>query len=54
LRSPGFTTWDDQVEDQSQTNSCCANAVCGAYEYMGKRDTMEKGRWDWTVAASLG
>mmetsp|Transcript_19549 Transcript_19549/g.32816 ORF Transcript_19549/g.32816 Transcript_19549/m.32816 type:complete len:431 (-) Transcript_19549:104-1396(-) len=31
------------VEDQSQTNSCCANAVCGAYEYMGKRDAMEKG-----------
>ena len=35
----------DQVEDQSQTNSCCANAVCGAYEYMGKRDAMEKG-WE--------
>lgn len=31
------------VEDQSQTNSCCANAVCGAYEYMGKRNAMEKG-----------
>ena len=26
-----------QVEDQSQTNSCCANAVAGAYEYINKR-----------------
>eukprot|EP00931_Biecheleriopsis_adriatica_P027223 TRINITY_DN16406_c0_g1_i4.p1 TRINITY_DN16406_c0_g1~~TRINITY_DN16406_c0_g1_i4.p1 ORF type:complete len:386 (+),score=70.81 TRINITY_DN16406_c0_g1_i4:48-1205(+) len=25
------------VEDQSQTNSCCANAVAGAYEYINKR-----------------
>ena len=33
----------DEVEDQSQTNSCCANAVCGAYEYMGKRNAMQGG-----------
>ena len=33
----------DQVEDQSRTNSCCANAVCGAFEYMGKRKAMESG-----------
>eukprot|EP00913_Durusdinium_trenchii_P003198 g2958.t1 len=32
------------VEDQSQTNSCCANAVCGAYEYMGKRHAMQLGQ----------
>ncbi|CAJ1337229.1 unnamed protein product, partial [Effrenium voratum] len=31
------------VEDQSQTNSCCANAVAGAYEYINKRYAMEKG-----------
>ena len=31
------------MEDQSQTNSCCANAVCGAYEYMGKRNAMQGG-----------
>ena len=35
-----------EVEDQSQTNSCCANAVCGAYEYMGKRNAMEKGAFE--------
>ncbi|CAK9004889.1 Putative peptidase C1-like protein [Durusdinium trenchii] len=33
------------VEDQSQTNSCCANAVCGAYEYMGKRHAMQLGQF---------
>jgi hypothetical protein len=32
-----------QVEDQSQTNSCCANAVAGAYEYINKRYAMSKG-----------
>lgn len=31
------------VEDQSQTNSCCANAVAGAYEYINKRYAMSKG-----------
>ncbi|CAK9005228.1 unnamed protein product [Durusdinium trenchii] len=31
------------VEDQSQTNSCCANAVAGAYEYINKRYAMAKG-----------
>ena len=25
------------MEDQSQSNSCCANAVAGAYEYINKR-----------------
>ena len=33
-----------QVEDQSQTNSCCANAVAGAYEYINKRHAMQTGR----------
>jgi hypothetical protein len=28
------------IEDQSQSNSCCANAVVGAYEYLCKRDAM--------------
>mmetsp|Transcript_45921 Transcript_45921/g.71944 ORF Transcript_45921/g.71944 Transcript_45921/m.71944 type:complete len:350 (-) Transcript_45921:197-1246(-) len=31
------------VEDQSQSNSCCANAVAGAYEYICKRKAMESG-----------
>jgi C1A family cysteine protease len=31
------------VEDQSQSNSCCANAAAGAYEYLCKRVAMEKG-----------
>jgi len=31
------------VEDQSQTNSCCANAVAGAYEYINKRQAMQRG-----------
>lgn len=31
------------VEDQSQTNSCCANAVAGAYEYINKRHAMQTG-----------
>ena len=32
-----------EVEDQSQSNSCCANAVAGAYEYLCKRKAMESG-----------
>ena len=31
------------VEDQAQTNSCCANAVAGAYEYINKRQAMQTG-----------
>lgn len=31
------------VEDQSRTNSCCANAVVGSYEYLCKRAAMEQG-----------
>lgn len=31
------------VEDQSQSNSCCANAAAGAYEYLCKRVAMENG-----------
>mmetsp|Transcript_49727 Transcript_49727/g.116923 ORF Transcript_49727/g.116923 Transcript_49727/m.116923 type:complete len:413 (+) Transcript_49727:55-1293(+) len=31
------------VEDQSQSNSCCANAVAGAYEYINKREAMKRG-----------
>jgi len=31
------------VEDQSNSNSCCANAVAGAYEYLCKRKAMESG-----------
>ncbi|CAE7556063.1 unnamed protein product [Symbiodinium natans] len=31
------------VEDQAQTNSCCANAVAGAYEYINKRHSMQTG-----------
>ncbi len=32
-----------EVEDQSNSNSCCANAVAGAYEYLCKRKAMETG-----------
>jgi C1A family cysteine protease len=31
------------VEDQSQSNSCCANAAAGAYEYLCKRVALENG-----------
>jgi len=31
------------VEDQSQSNSCCANAAAGAYEYLCKRVAAETG-----------
>eukprot|EP00567_Pseudictyota_dubia_P014166 CAMPEP_0197437214 /NCGR_PEP_ID=MMETSP1175-20131217/4489_1 /TAXON_ID=1003142 /ORGANISM="Triceratium dubium, Strain CCMP147" /LENGTH=400 /DNA_ID=CAMNT_0042966675 /DNA_START=44 /DNA_END=1246 /DNA_ORIENTATION=- len=31
------------VEDQANSNSCCANAVAGAYEYLAKRKAMEVG-----------
>eukprot|EP00288_Rhodomonas_lens_P019130 CAMPEP_0177715812 /NCGR_PEP_ID=MMETSP0484_2-20121128/14190_1 /TAXON_ID=354590 /ORGANISM="Rhodomonas lens, Strain RHODO" /LENGTH=398 /DNA_ID=CAMNT_0019227829 /DNA_START=38 /DNA_END=1234 /DNA_ORIENTATION=+ len=31
------------VENQAQSNSCCANAVAGAYEYICKRKAMESG-----------
>jgi len=31
------------VEDQSQSNSCCANAAAGAYEYLCKRVAVENG-----------
>ena len=31
------------VEDQSQSNSCCANAAAGAYEYLCKRVAAENG-----------
>jgi hypothetical protein len=30
-----------EVEDQKNSNSCCANAVAGAYEYLCKRKAME-------------
>mmetsp|Transcript_54406 Transcript_54406/g.124025 ORF Transcript_54406/g.124025 Transcript_54406/m.124025 type:complete len:366 (+) Transcript_54406:335-1432(+) len=32
-----------KVEDQSQSNSCAANAVAGAYEYLAKRAAMARG-----------
>jgi len=32
-----------QVEDQSQSNSCCANAAAGAYEYLCKRVAAKNG-----------
>lgn len=32
-----------KVEDQSQSNSCAANAVAGAYEYLAKRAAMTNG-----------
>ncbi|KAL1525176.1 hypothetical protein AB1Y20_020046 [Prymnesium parvum] len=31
------------VEDQSQSNSCCANAVAGAFEYMNTRYAQQSG-----------
>ena len=31
------------IEDQSQSNSCCANAIAGAYEFLNKRDAMRRG-----------
>lgn len=31
------------VEDQSQSNSCCANAVAGAFEYINMRHCKENG-----------
>jgi len=31
------------VEDQSQSNSCCANAAVGAYEYLCWREAMANG-----------
>lgn len=31
------------VEDQSQSNSCCANAVAGAYEYLCAKEAAETG-----------
>jgi Papain family cysteine protease len=31
------------VEQQARTNSCCANATAGAYEYLCKRVAVEKG-----------
>jgi len=31
------------VEDQASSNSCCANAVAGAYEYLCKRKAIETG-----------
>jgi C1A family cysteine protease len=32
-----------KVEDQSQTNSCVANALAGAYEYLAKRQLGDSG-----------
>ena len=32
-----------EVEDQSQSNSCAANAVAGAYEYLAKRAALAAG-----------
>ena len=32
-----------EVEDQSQSNSCAANAVAGAYEYLAKRAALARG-----------
>eukprot|EP00961_Rhodomonas_salina_P050026 671939-Rhodomonas_salina.1 len=32
-----------EVEDQKKSNSCAANAVAGAYEYLAKRAAMESG-----------
>ncbi|CAE7431312.1 unnamed protein product [Symbiodinium natans] len=31
------------VEDQAAANSCCANAVAGAYEYINKREALKRG-----------
>lgn len=31
------------IEDQSQTNSCCANAVAGAFEYLNQKHAQETG-----------
>lgn len=31
------------IEDQSQSNSCCANAVAGAYEYLNMKHAKETG-----------
>ncbi|EKX46300.1 hypothetical protein GUITHDRAFT_107910 [Guillardia theta CCMP2712] len=35
--------WMTDVEYQGQTNSCCANAVAGAYEYLCKRQAEKTG-----------
>ena len=35
--------WMTKVEDQSQTNSCSANATAGAYEYLMKRHLGDAG-----------
>ena len=35
--------WMTPVENQGQTNSCCANAVAGAYEYLCSRHAKENG-----------
>ena len=40
--------WMSRVEDQSQANSCSANAVVGAYEYLQK-----KGHGAWTDMSRL-
>jgi len=32
-----------EVENQANSNSCCANAVAGAYEYLCKRKALESG-----------
>lgn len=35
--------WCTEVEDQSSSNSCCANAVAGAYEYLAKKEAARTG-----------
>ena len=32
-----------KIEDQSQSNSCCANAVAGAYEYLNQKHAQATG-----------
>ena len=42
-----YIEWNEQycspVENQSQSNSCCANAAVGAYEYLCTRAAAESG-----------
>jgi hypothetical protein len=37
-----FRPYMSDVEDQSQSNSCAANAVAGAYEYLAKRASLTR------------
>jgi len=35
--------WCTEVEDQKSSNSCCANAVAGAYEYLATKAAIQNG-----------